>query len=113
MHNTITDQDGKRQNIMILPDKECVVNSGLSSTRGGKMASSCTRTTASAASGCRTRASSRGDQWVETNWDNALAVYAGVTKQILDTDGPSSIAFNASTTAVPAAASRTPGAAAS
>ena len=33
------DRDGSRRNIMIVPDKACVVNSGLSSTRGGKMAS--------------------------------------------------------------------------
>ncbi|MCI4430983.1 MAG: arsenite oxidase large subunit, partial [Burkholderiales bacterium] len=39
MTNTITDHSGKRWNIMIVPDKGCSVNSGLSSTRGGKMAS--------------------------------------------------------------------------
>ncbi|HEU0199768.1 MAG TPA: arsenite oxidase large subunit, partial [Burkholderiaceae bacterium] len=34
MTNTITDADGKRYNIMIVPDKACTVNQGLSSTRG-------------------------------------------------------------------------------
>lgn len=38
MTNVITGRDGKRSNIMIVPDKQCSVNSGLSSTRGGKMA---------------------------------------------------------------------------
>src|SRR3546814_426122 len=38
MTNVITEHDGSRHNIMILPDKECVVNGGLSSTRGGRMA---------------------------------------------------------------------------
>ena len=38
MHNVVTDRDGSRHHIMILPDKECVVNQGLSSTRGGQMA---------------------------------------------------------------------------
>src|SRR5471030_1256126 len=38
MQNTITEQDGNRYNILIVPDKQCVVNSGLSSTRGGQLA---------------------------------------------------------------------------
>src|SRR3546814_19465084 len=38
MTNVITEHDGSRHNIMIVPDKECVVNGGLSSTRGGRMA---------------------------------------------------------------------------
>ena len=38
MANTITDKDGRRYNIMIVPDKGCSVNQGLSSTRGGQLA---------------------------------------------------------------------------
>ncbi|WVV47235.1 hypothetical protein THH46_20695 [Pseudomonas sp. NA13] len=38
MQNTIIDKDGKRYNIMIVPDKQCTVNKGLSSTRGGQLA---------------------------------------------------------------------------
>ena len=34
MANVIEDHGGKRWNIMVVPDKQCVVNSGLSSTRG-------------------------------------------------------------------------------
>src|SRR5512139_3974113 len=33
MTNVVTDRSGTRRNIMIVPDKACVVNSGLSSTR--------------------------------------------------------------------------------
>ena len=39
MHNVIAGRDGRRHNIMILPDKDCSVNQGLSSTRGGQLAS--------------------------------------------------------------------------
>ena len=38
MTNVITDHGGQRSNIMILPDKNCSVNQGLSSTRGGQLA---------------------------------------------------------------------------
>ena len=38
MHNVIEAADGKRYNIMVLPDKQCAVNQGLSSVRGGQMA---------------------------------------------------------------------------
>jgi len=41
MTNVITGRDGKRSNIMIVPDKQCSVNSGLSSTRGGKWLPTC------------------------------------------------------------------------
>src|SRR3546814_19520937 len=40
MTNVITEHDGSRHNIMIVPDKECVVNGGLRPTRGGRMATS-------------------------------------------------------------------------
>ena len=96
MTNVITDHDGTRCNIMIVPDKGCVVNSGLSSTRGGKMASYMyTPDGISAGNGCSYRASTPGDQWVETDWDTALAVYAGLIKKMLDKDGPSGIVFSA------------------
>ena len=39
MTNVLTDKNGKRYNVMVVPDKDCTVNQGLSSTRGGKMAS--------------------------------------------------------------------------
>ncbi len=95
MHNVITDRGGRRWNIMILPDKQCTVNKGLSSTRGGQLAS--VMHTGEGMS--RQRLSYpmlfTGDDWVETNWDTALAVYAGVTKRLLDEHGPEALAFNA------------------
>ena len=39
-------------------------------------------------SGCSSPRSYAGDQWLDTTWDDALAVYAGLTKKILDNDGP-------------------------
>ncbi|WP_119291841.1 arsenate reductase (azurin) large subunit [Azohydromonas sediminis] len=94
MTNTITDKSGKRWNIMIVPDKECVVNSGLSSTRGGKMATYMYTHDGPTRERLKSPRIFRGDQWLDTSWENALAIYAGLTKKILDNDGPSGILFD-------------------
>ena len=95
MHNVISDRDGRRYNIMILPDKQCLVNQGLSSTRGGQMASVMYTGEGMSRQRLHYPMVFTGDDWVETNWDYALKVYAGVTKRILDEHGADEIAFNA------------------
>ncbi|MFZ1909420.1 MAG: arsenate reductase (azurin) large subunit [Burkholderiales bacterium] len=95
MTNVITEKDGTRHNIMIVPDKSCPVNSGLSSTRGGKMASYMYTPDGVGKARLRNPMIYAADQWVETNWDNALAIYAGLAKKVLDKDGPSGIVFSA------------------
>lgn len=94
MTNTITDKSGKKWNIMIVPDRECVVNSGLSSTRGGKMASYMYNPDGITRERLTEPRIFRGDQWLSTSWDEALALYAGLTKKILDRDGPEGIVFD-------------------
>lgn len=94
MTNTVTDRSGKRWNIMIVPDKGCSVNSGLSSTRGGKMAQYMYAHDGITQDRLKNPRINRGDQWLDTSWDNALAIYAGLTKKILDTDGPSGLLYD-------------------
>jgi len=94
MTNTVTDKSGKKWNIMIVPDKECVVNSGLSSTRGGKMASYMYNANGITRDRLTEPRIFRGDQWLETSWSEALALYAGLTKKILDNEGPEGIFFD-------------------
>jgi arsenite oxidase large subunit len=94
MTNTITDRAGKRWNIMVVPDKACTVNSGLSSTRGGKMASYMYAHDGITQDRLKNPRINRGDQWLDTSWDNALALYAGLSKKILDTDGPSGLLYD-------------------
>jgi arsenite oxidase large subunit len=96
MHNVISDKDGQRYNIMILPDKGCVVNQGLASVRGGQMASAMYGDSGPAKERLKNPRIFMGDKWLDTSWDQALALYAGVTRRILDTDGPDEIFFNAS-----------------
>jgi arsenite oxidase large subunit len=94
MTNTITDRDGKRWSVMIVPDKECAVNSGLSSTRGGKMASYLYAHDGIGRERLKNPRIFRGDQWLDTSWENALALYAGLTKKILDNDGPQGLVYD-------------------
>ncbi len=95
MTNVITGKDGKRHNIMIVPDKQCVVNSGLSSTRGGKMASYMYAADGITADRLLYPRFYAGDQWLDTSWDHAMAIYAGLTKKIIDAGGVRDIMFSA------------------
>jgi len=94
MTNVVQDRDGKRYNIMIVPDKDCVVNQGLSSTRGGKMASYMYQSEGLTKERLAYPKLYSGDQWLDTTWEQALAVYVGVHKKILDKEGPGGLAFN-------------------
>jgi arsenite oxidase large subunit len=94
MQNTITEKDGKRYNLMIVPDKQCDVNKGLSSTRGGQLAKVMYSPDGVGKERLRSPRVYVADQWMDTNWDDALALYAGVTKRILDNDGPGVLAFD-------------------
>ena len=80
---------------MIVPDKQCSVNGGLTSTRGGKMATYLYTPDGITAHRLQVPRLYTGDQWMDTDWDSALAVYAGLIKKVLDTDGPKAIAFSA------------------
>ena len=94
MVNTIRDRDGHEYRIMIVPDKACVVNQGLSSTRGGQMASVMYNGAGPSANRLTEPRVFTGDDWVSTDWDQALALYGGLTKRLLDEHGPDQIFCN-------------------
>ena len=70
--DVITDHDGKRHNIMILPDKNCSVNQGLSSTRGGQFAKAMYTSDGVGKARLKHPRVNTGDQWLDTTWDDAL-----------------------------------------
>ncbi|MGI9302825.1 MAG: arsenate reductase (azurin) large subunit [Gammaproteobacteria bacterium] len=94
MVNTIQDKDGSRHNILITPDKNCVVNQGLSSTRGGQLAGVMWNGEGASANRLKHPQLFTGDQWLATPWQQALDIYTGLTQKILDTDGPDQLMFN-------------------
>ncbi|SEQ37348.1 arsenite oxidase large subunit [Amphritea atlantica] len=91
----VVEDGGKKYNIMIQPDKECVVNQGLSSTRGGQMATIMYNADGVTRDRLKYPRLFTGDDWVDVSWEEAMAVYAGVTKRLMDTFGPDAIMFNA------------------
>jgi len=93
MVNTIQ-ENGQDYNIMIVPDKQCVVNKGLSSTRGGQMATVMYTPKGETRDRLKYPRLFTGDDWVDINWDRAMQLYASVTKRILDRDGSDQIMFN-------------------
>lgn len=93
MVNTIRDND-QDYNIMVVPDKECVVNQGLSSTRGGQMATAMFTHKGETRDRLKYPRIFTGDDWVDINWDRAMQLYAGITKRILDRNGSDQIMFN-------------------
>ncbi len=95
MVNEVEGSDDKRYKIMVVPDKECVVNQGLSSTRGGQMATTMYNATGATRGRLKHPKLFTGDDWVDVSWERAMEVYAGVTKRILDRDGQDQIMFNA------------------
>jgi arsenite oxidase large subunit len=92
--NVVTDKDDRRYNILVVPDKECVVNEGGGSVRGLHMASYMYADGTQTGERMKHPRFFTGDQWLETDWNQALALYAGVTKKILDTKGPRELAFD-------------------
>ncbi len=92
--NVVTDRNGSRHNILIVPDKECVVNQGGGSVRGLHMASYMHADGSQTGERMKHPRIHTGDQWLETDWEQALAIYAGVTKKVLDAKGPRELAFD-------------------
>lgn len=94
MHNIVSDRNGNRSNILIVPDQHCPVNKGLSSTRGGQLAQVMYSGEGTSANRLLHPRLNRGDEWTNTSWQHAMAIYAGVTKKLLDEHGPDALYFN-------------------
>ena len=87
MYN-IVKQDGKDVHIVIKPDHDCVVNSGLGSIRGARMAE---ESFSEARSTQQQRLTEpmvwRYGQMQPTSWDDALDLVARVTAAVIDAQG--------------------------
>jgi len=92
MFNTVTDRDGSKHNIMVIPDAKCVVNEGQNSARGGNMAS----TLFTASSPTRDRLKDPmvygGGSLNRTTWNESMDLTARVLKKIMDNDGEDQVA---------------------
>lgn len=93
MHNVITEQNGKRFNIVILPDRDCVVNKGNHSIRGGTHGDVLYASDRPTADRLTSPLIYRGGQQLLTTWDDALTLGSRIIKASLDKWGPDSIAM--------------------
>ncbi|MFO7857864.1 MAG: arsenate reductase (azurin) large subunit [Ectothiorhodospiraceae bacterium] len=96
MTTRIRERDGQDYRVMILPDDECVVNEGLSSTRGGQLANVLYGDTPVASHRLRYPRLNTGDDWVDTTREHAADLYAAITQRVLDSEGPDGVMFNCS-----------------
>ena len=100
--------------IVIKPDKDCVVNSGLGSIRGARMAEmSYSRARNTQQQRLTDPMVWRYGQMQPTSWDDALDLVARVTVGVIKDRARTACSSRPSTMAAPAAATRTPGAPAS
>ncbi|GGO38696.1 arsenite oxidase large subunit [Gemmobacter aquaticus] len=86
MYNVVH-QDGRPVHLVLKPDVDCVVNSGLGSVRGARMAEN----RRSDITGTQTQRLTepmvwRYGTWQPTSWDDALDLVARVTARVIDKD---------------------------
>ncbi len=91
MHSQITGRDGRRYNVVIVPDHTCAVNEGLASVRGGGLA----QTLYSPERPTKARLSEPliavGDTHTPLGWDQATDLGARVIKAVVDRWGADAV----------------------
>lgn len=96
MYNVVK-QDGKDVHIVIKPDRECVVNSGLGSIRGSRMAEmSYSRQRHTELQRLTDPMVWRYGQMQPTSWDDALDLVARVTAAVIKEQGEDGVFVSAS-----------------
>lgn len=93
MHSIVTERDGRRYNIVVLPDSDCVVNKGNHSIRGGTHGSVLYGPDRLTADRLSDPLIYRGGTQLPTTWEEAIELGAHVIKACLDTWGPDAIAM--------------------
>ena len=83
MYNVVR-QNGKDVHLAVVPDNDCVVNSGLASTRGARMAENRpSRVTGTQQQRLTDPLVWRNGVWQPTSWDDALDLVARVTAKVV------------------------------
>jgi arsenite oxidase large subunit len=95
MYN-IVKQEGRDVHLVIIPDKNCVVNSGLGSIRGARMGEN----SYSTVTGTQTQRLTDPLVWrygdlKPTSWDDAIGLVAEVTRRVVETQGEDGLLVSA------------------
>lgn len=95
MYN-IVKQNGRDVHLVVKPDKDCVVNSGLGSIRGARIAEmSYSATTGTQAQRLTDPLVWRYGGLYPTSWDDALDLVAEVTRRVVDSQGEDGVIVSA------------------
>ena len=91
MHSVVTDRDGGRHNVAIVPDTACLVNQGLSSVRGGGLAQTLYAPDRPTKARLSTPLLDEGGGHKAVAWDEAADLGARVIKAVIDRWGPDAV----------------------
>ena len=91
MHSVVQDRDGRRYNVVILPDQDCVVNKGLASVRGAGQAPTTYAADRPTKARLTTPLLARGESHQPVAWDAAVDLGARVIKAVMDRWGPDAV----------------------
>jgi arsenite oxidase large subunit len=95
MYNVVS-QDGRDVHLVVMPDKDCVVNSGLGSIRGARIG----ELSHSAVTGTLRDRLTEPMVWrysvlTPTSWDDAVGLAAEVTRRVVETQGEDGLIVSA------------------
>jgi len=91
MHSVVTERDGGRHNVVILPDRACQVNDGMASVRGAGLAQTLYAPDRPTKARLATPLLSKGDGHESVKWKDAVDLGARVIKAVIDRWGPDAV----------------------
>jgi len=91
MHRVVSDRDGKRYSVAIVPDEDCNVNSGMASVRGAGLAASLYQADGPTRTRLTTPAIRAGNARDAASWDEAVDLGARIIKAVIDRWGPDAV----------------------
>ncbi len=90
-HRVVTDRDGSRHHVVIMPDSACRVNEGMSSVRGGGLAQTLYAPDQPTRVRLHTPLLDEGQGHVPALWDDAVDLGARIVKAVIDRWGADAV----------------------
>ena len=91
MHRIVTDRDGRRFHVAIVPDRECSVNHGLSSVRGAGLAQTLYAPDHETKARLHVPMLLGPERHERVSWEDAVDLGARVVKAVIDRWGPDAV----------------------
>ncbi len=92
-HTVTREKDGRDYNVVVIPDKDCVVNRGSHSVRGGTNALGVYSPYRPTRDRLLTPLLRVGEAQVPISWDAAVEIAAGLIKHAIEKYGPEAVGF--------------------